>query len=177
VVIGVAPNKAGRPICSENWPGDVTKVKALLPIVTRRDRFGESQTWVVADRGMIRADTIAGLQARCVEYILGVREQSASEVRQVVLSDRQPISWNFLGTGAIRYLSNLAILCSISRDRRNSKKRASTGLVCLNVSWKNGLDDGHARSRHRQEERHFKGVGLPTRCQVLGAVADEIFEG
>jgi hypothetical protein len=37
---------------------------------------------VVADRGMISADTIAELEARGIDYILGARERSTTEVRQ-----------------------------------------------------------------------------------------------
>lgn len=83
-------DEAGRPICSESWPA--TDAKALLPIVTRlRDRFGIRHMCVVADRGMISANTIAELEARGIDYILGARERSSSEIREVVLADRQPM--------------------------------------------------------------------------------------
>ena len=92
VVVGVVLDEAGRPICSETWPGNATDVKSLLPIVTRlRDRFGIRRMCVVADRGMISADTIAELETRGIDYILGARERSTSEVRDVVLTDRQPM--------------------------------------------------------------------------------------
>jgi len=92
VVVGVVLDEAGRPICSETWPGNATDVKSLLPIVTRlRDRFGIRRMCVVADRGMISADTIAELETRGIDYILGGRERSTSEVRDVVLTDRQPM--------------------------------------------------------------------------------------
>jgi hypothetical protein len=42
---------------------------------------------VVADRGMISAETIAELEARGIDYILGARERSDAEVRKVVLAD------------------------------------------------------------------------------------------
>jgi hypothetical protein len=45
---------------------------------------------VVADRGMISADTIVALEERGLEYILGVRERSTKEVRTVVLDDDGP---------------------------------------------------------------------------------------
>jgi Transposase DDE domain len=45
---------------------------------------------VVADRGMISAETIAGLEERGLEYILGVRERSSKEVYEVVLNDPKP---------------------------------------------------------------------------------------
>jgi hypothetical protein len=92
VVVGVVLDEAGRPICSETWPGNATDVRSLLPIVTRlRDRFGIRHMCVVADRGMISADTIAELEARGIDYILGARERSSTEVREVVLADRQPM--------------------------------------------------------------------------------------
>ena len=92
VVVGVVLDEAGRPICSETWPGNATDVKSLLPIVTRlRDRFGIGHMCVVADRGMISADTIAELEARGIDYILGARERSTNEVREIVMADRKPM--------------------------------------------------------------------------------------
>jgi hypothetical protein len=92
VVVGVVLDEAGRPICSETWPGNATDVKSLLPVVTRlRDRFGIRHMCVVADRGMISTETIAELEARGIDYILGARERSSSEIREVVLTDRAPM--------------------------------------------------------------------------------------
>jgi hypothetical protein len=92
VVVSVVLDEAGRPICSETWPGNATDVKSLLPVVTRlRDRFGIRHMCVVADRGMISTETIAELEARGIDYILGARERSSSEIREVVLTDRAPM--------------------------------------------------------------------------------------
>jgi hypothetical protein len=92
VVVGVVLDEAGRPICSETWPGNATDVKSLLPIVTRlRERFGIGRMCVVADRGMISAATIAELEARGIDYILGARERSTNEVREIVMADRKPM--------------------------------------------------------------------------------------
>ena len=92
VIVGVVLDAEGRPICSETWPGNATDVKALLPVVTRlRERFGITRMCVVADRGMISSETIGELEARGIEYILGARERSDREVRQVVLADRKPM--------------------------------------------------------------------------------------
>src|SRR4051812_42983969 len=46
---------------------------------------------VVADRGMISTETIAELEARGIDYILGARARSSSEIREVVLTDRAPM--------------------------------------------------------------------------------------
>ena len=92
VIVGVVVDDDGRPICSETWPGNATDVKSLLPVVTRlRERFGITRMCVVADRGMISAETIAELEARGIEYILGARERSDTEVREIVLADSEPM--------------------------------------------------------------------------------------
>jgi hypothetical protein len=92
VIVGVVLDEAGRPICSETWPGNATDVKALLPVVSRlRERFGIARMCVVADRGMISAATMTELEALGLEYILGARERSDSEVREVVLADDRPM--------------------------------------------------------------------------------------
>ena len=48
-------------------------------------RFGIARACVVADRGMISAATIAGLETQGIDYILGVRERSTAEVRTTVI--------------------------------------------------------------------------------------------
>ncbi len=45
---------------------------------------------VVADRGMISAETVAELEARRLLYILGVRERTDKLVRRLVLDDPAP---------------------------------------------------------------------------------------
>jgi Transposase DDE domain len=61
-------------------------------VVSRlRERFGIARMCVVADRGMISAETMTELAALGLEYILGARERSDSEVREVVLADDRPM--------------------------------------------------------------------------------------
>ena len=92
VVIGVVIDRQGRPVCSETWPGNATDVRSLLPVVDRlRSRFGIGRVCVVADRGMISAETLAELETRGIDYILGARERSETEVRDVVLADTKPM--------------------------------------------------------------------------------------
>ena len=81
----------GRPVCSEMWPGNTTDVITLIPVIDRlRQRFAVGRVCIVADRGMISAETIANLEDRGLEYILGVRERSSKEVYEVVLNDPKP---------------------------------------------------------------------------------------
>jgi hypothetical protein len=88
VVLGIVLDAHDRPIASFLWPGNTADVTTLLPVVERlRSRFGIARACVVADRGMISAATIAGLEAQGIEYILGVRERSTAEVRSTVITD------------------------------------------------------------------------------------------
>jgi hypothetical protein len=88
VVLGIVLDGHDRPIASFLWPGNTADVTTLLPVVERlRTRFGVSRACVVADRGMISAATIAGLEAQGIDYILGVRERSTAEVRTTVIDD------------------------------------------------------------------------------------------
>jgi transposase len=65
----------GRPVCTEMWPGNAADVTSLIPAIDRLPRrFRINRVCVVADRGMISAETIAELEARGLLYVLGVRE-------------------------------------------------------------------------------------------------------
>jgi Transposase DDE domain len=91
MIVGIIIDQAGRPVCSEMWPGDTADVTTLIPVIDRlRRRFGISRVCVVADRGMISAETIVALEQHGLEYILGVRERSSKEVREIVLKDQKP---------------------------------------------------------------------------------------
>jgi hypothetical protein len=88
VVLGLVLDGDDRPIASFLWPGNTADVTTLLPVVDRlRTRFGMRHACIVADRGMISAATIAGLEAHGLGYILGVRERSTPEVRSTVIDD------------------------------------------------------------------------------------------
>ena len=91
MIVGLVMDQDGRPLCSELWPGNTADVTTLLPVVDRlRARFGVGRICIVADRGMISAQTIASLEDRKLEYVLGVRERSSAEVRRTVIDDRAP---------------------------------------------------------------------------------------
>jgi hypothetical protein len=89
MVVGAILDDTGRPICCEMWPGNTADVKSLLPVVEKlRGRFGIERFCIVADRGMISADTIAALeQPDCrIPYILGARMRRVKEVNDEVLA-------------------------------------------------------------------------------------------
>ena len=64
-------------------------MKSLIPVTDRiRSRFHVGQFCVVADRGMISADTLRELEdpGRKIPYILGTRMRKVNEIKREVLS-------------------------------------------------------------------------------------------
>ena len=89
MVVGAVIDDKGQPICCEMWPGNTTDVKTLLPIVEKmQQRFKIDRVCIVADRGMISAETIRELEnpENTIPYILGTRMRKVKEIRNWVLS-------------------------------------------------------------------------------------------
>jgi len=85
VILAVVIDARGRPICCELWPGNTTDVTTLLPIIERlKNRFMIARIGIVADRGMISEANLAELEARNIDYIIGVRERGTKEIRGVI---------------------------------------------------------------------------------------------
>ena len=77
MILAVLLDGDGRPVCTEMWPGNTTDVNSLIPAIDRlQRRFHINRVCMVADRGMISAETIAELEARKLLYVLGVRERT-----------------------------------------------------------------------------------------------------
>ena len=84
MVVGAIIDESGMPICCELWPGNVTDVTTLIPVVERlKSRFGIQSVCIVADRGMISHDTIEKLEGEQLKlkYILGVRMRKDAALR------------------------------------------------------------------------------------------------
>lgn len=133
VVLAVVIDGTGRPICSELWPGNTTDVTTLLPVIERlKTRFLIARICIVADRGMIAADTIAELEARNLDYILGVRERATKEVRGVIAD---PAAWVPLSIlkaadrGTTDLLVKEVIRCGVGADGKPWRRRY---IVCRN---------------------------------------------
>jgi len=91
MILGLVVDGSGSPLCTEMWPGNTADVTTLLPVIDRlRQRFGIGRVCVVADRGMISAAAIAGLEERRLEYILGARERSDALVKKIVMENDDP---------------------------------------------------------------------------------------
>jgi hypothetical protein len=91
MILAVLIDGDGRPVCSEMWPGNTADVTTLIPVIDRlRKRFAIGRICVVADRGMISAQTVAEFEARKLLYLLGTRERTDKVVRDLVLADAAP---------------------------------------------------------------------------------------
>jgi len=91
MIVGMAVDVEGRPICCEMWPGNTADVTTLLPVVKRmRERFRIREITVVADRGMVSQATLEAFENSdpAVRYIVGVRMRRQKEVSISVLGSR-----------------------------------------------------------------------------------------
>ena len=125
MVVGVALDGAGRPLCSELWPGNSSDVKSLLPVTERLEkRFAVGEVCLVADRGMVSKGTVAELERRGLNYILGMRRRSTREVREEVLGRGgryREVCWQRLpGKAALRLKVKEVVL------------KGKRYIVCLN---------------------------------------------
>jgi transposase len=87
MVLGVIIDDKGLPICCEMWPGNTADVKSLLPVVESiRKRFGIRSFCIVADRGMISAETLSQLESPQppMPYILGARMRKLKAMAEVL---------------------------------------------------------------------------------------------
>ncbi len=63
MILAVLLDGDGRPVCTEMWPGNTADTGTLIPVADRlRQRFCVRRVCVVADRGLISAETIAELR-------------------------------------------------------------------------------------------------------------------
>lgn len=87
MVVGAVLDDTGRPICCEMWPGNTTDVTTLMPQVERlSNRFGIGNFCIVADRGMISADTLEKLDEAQMPYILGTRMRRVKKINSEILT-------------------------------------------------------------------------------------------
>jgi len=87
MVVGAVLDNKAFPLCCEIWPGNIADVNTLLPVANRlQKRFGVERMCIVADRGMISKKTIEAIEAKELNYILGVRMRRVNHVKLEVLS-------------------------------------------------------------------------------------------
>lgn len=91
MIVGIALDSQGWPLCCEMWPGNTTDVKTLPVVVERmKQKFRLGRICVIADRGMIRKKTMQELDGTepPIQYILGVRMRRQKEVSEKALTKR-----------------------------------------------------------------------------------------
>ena len=91
MVVGLAVDVQGRPICCELMPGNTADVTTLKPVVERmRQRFRLRDITVVADRGMVSQATLEAFEGSVppLRYIVGVGMRRQKEVSLAVLGPR-----------------------------------------------------------------------------------------
>ncbi len=94
MIVGAVLDGDGRPLCCELWPGNTTDVTTLMPILDRlRRRFDVRRVCIVADRGMIRRETVEDLEQQGWPYILGARMRAQKEVKAEVLPRAEAGRW------------------------------------------------------------------------------------
>ena len=148
MILGLVVDGDGRPICTEMWPGNTADVTTLLPVVDRlRQRFSIGRVCVVADRGMISAATIAGLEERKLEYILGARERSDAIVRKIVLENDDPSAPLLIERKAgetqlfvkqVKVEGIRTIVCRNEEEAENDRKEREAIVAALDAQLKKG---------------------------------------
>ena len=170
MILAVLLDGDGRPLCTEMWPGNTADVTSLIPAVDRlRKRFSINRVCVVADRGMISAETIAELEARKLLYILGVRERSDKLVRELVLDDPAPFVPFFLTkrkkeidyeAKAVTLAGRRYIVCRNHDQMRKDAAARAAILAALERELKKGDkalvgNKGYRRFLMKPDDGHF----------------------
>ena len=134
-----------------------------------RKRFSINRVCVVADRGMISAETIAELEARKLLYILGVRERSDKLVRELVLDDPAPFVPFFLTkrkkeidyeAKAVTLAGRRYIVCRNHDQMRKDAAARAAILAALERQLKKGDkalvgNKGYRRFLMKPDDGHF----------------------
>src|SRR5271165_537984 len=126
-----APDRLASIRAPASPPKPLSSTPSLL-----RQRFSIRRVCVVADRGMISAETIAELEARGLLYILGVRERNDKLVRELVLDDPAPfIPLVLTMRKVIDYEAKAVTLAGrryiVCRNREEMKKDAAARAAIL----------------------------------------------
>jgi len=148
MILGLVVDGSGSPICTEMWPGNTADVTTLLPVIDRlRERFSIGRVCVVADRGMISAETIAGLEERKLEYILGARERSNVLVKRIVMENDAPFvplvverqkGETQLFVKEVKVESKRYIVCRNEAEAEKDRKDREAIVTALDAQLKKG---------------------------------------
>ncbi len=168
MILGLVVDGSGFPICTEMWPGNTADVTVLLPVIDRlRERFGIGRVCVVADRGMISAETIAGLEQRRLEYILGARERSDAVVKKMVMANDDPpllierrAGETQLFVKQVKVAGRRYIVCRNEAEAESDRKDREAIVAALDAQLRKGdkaLIGNSAYRRYLRKTRESKG--------------------
>ena len=186
MIVGAVLDDSGRPICCEMWPGNTTDVTTLLPELERlQSRFSVGQFCVVADRGMISANTLAKLDADETPYILGTRMRKVKRINTEILtragrysevypesSDRRkpaPLKVKQVIHEGVRY-----IVCLNERQARKDATDREAIVESLKRKLKQGATSLVGNRGYR---RYLKVAKGSTRIDPAKVKADARFDG
>jgi len=188
MILGLVVDGEGAPICTEMWPGNTADVTTLLPVIDRlRRRFSIGRVCVVADRGMISAAAIAGLEERKLEYILGARERSDAVVRRIVLENDDPFvpllverkaGETQLFVKQVKVEGNRYVVCRNEEEADNDRKDRETIVAALDAQLKRGDKALIGNSAYRRYVRKVGAKGQRSFEIDAGKLAEEArFDG
>jgi Transposase DDE domain len=174
MIVGIALDVEGRPICCEMWPGNTADAKSLVPVVARmRAKFRVREICVVADRGMVSEATLEALGKMDppVHYIIGVRMRRTKEVGEVVLKSRA--AWKEVTPERVRAKDPAPlkvkevevegrryVVCLNEEEKRKDAHDRAAILESLRKALKSGDkslvgNKGFRRFLKTEGERHF----------------------
>ena len=122
------------------------------------------RTWA-RDRGMIPAETIAGLEERKLEYILGARERSDAVVRKIVLDNDDPFvpllverktGETQLFVKQVKVEGKRYVVCRNEQEAENNRKDREAIVAALDAQLKRGDKALIGNSAYR---RYLRQVG------------------
>ena len=188
MILSLVVDGEGWPICTEMWPGNTADVTTLLPVVDRlQRRFSIDRVCVVADRGMISAATVAGLEERKLEYILGARERSEAIVRKIVLENDDPFvpllverkaGETQLFVKPVKVEGARYVVCRNEAEAENDRKDREAIVAALDAQLKKGDKALIGNSAYRRYLRKAGARGVPSFEIDAGKLAEEArFDG
>lgn len=187
MVLGVVIDDKGLPICCEMWPGNTADVKSLLPVVESiRTRFAIRSFCIVADRGMISAETLLQLESpdSPLPYILGVRMRKLKVMAEVLSragrfqeiypdgrdsKDPSPLSVKQVVHNGDRY-----IVCFNPRQARKDAQQREQILSALSEQLKQGATSLVGNKGYRRYLKIDKGAA---RIDEAKAKAEARYDG
>jgi hypothetical protein len=189
MILGLVVDGSGTPICTEMWPGNTADVTVLLPVIDRlRERFGIGRVCVVADRGTTSAETIAGLEARQLDYIIGARERNDALVKNIVMENDKPFVPLLIERQAgetqlfvkeVKIEGKRYIVCRNESEAENDRQERERIVAGLDAQLKKGDKALIGNSAYRRYLRKSRGTKDTPAFEIdAGKLAEEArFDG